>query len=164
MPVTPFHFGPGVLIKAAAPRRVSLTAFVAANVAIDVESLVNLLAGRYPVHATLHTFWAATLVGLAVGAAVGWIGHARRSASAELRMAPALVGGLLGGASHPFLDGIMHADIRPFLPLTKANPLYRLVSLGTLHGLCVAAGAVGLLWLAMRRLARRPTEAPRRSR
>lgn len=159
MPVTPFHFGPGVLLKAAAPQRVSLTAFAAANVAIDVESVANILLGRFPVHATLHTFLAATAVGLAVGVAVGTAGRVRRSASPELGRWPALVGGLLGGASHPLLDGIMHADIRPFLPLTEANPLVRLVGVGTLHGLCVAAGAVGLLWLAVRRLSQRSDEA-----
>ena len=67
MPITPYHFGPGALLKALAPKRVSLLAFVAANVVIDVESLVNLLAGRQPVHATLHTFIAATAVGVLTG-------------------------------------------------------------------------------------------------
>lgn len=150
-----------MLLKAAAPRRVSLTAFIAANVVIDVETAVNILAGRYPLHATLHTFWAATLVGLAVGAGVGAIGRVRRSASAELGLGPALVGGLLGGVSHPFLDGTMHADIRPFLPLAEANPLFGLVGLGMLHALCVAAGLIGLVWLAARRPSRRRDEAAR---
>ena len=161
MPVTPFHVGPGVLLKAVAPRRVSLTAFAAANVAIDVESVANLLLGRYPVHATLHTFLAATLVGLAVGAAVGWAGRVRRSASHELRMGPALVGGLLGGASHPLLDGIMHADIRPFLPVSEANPLYRLIGLDALLGLCLAAGVLGVAGLAVRHALRARAHVPR---
>ncbi len=161
MPFTPFHFGPGVLLKAVAPTRVSLTAFVAANVVIDVETAFNMLSGRYPLHATLHTVWAATLVGLAVGGAVGYAGRVLRCASPELRARPALVGGIVGGLSHSFLDGIMHGDIRPFLPLADANPLYRLVGLETLHTLCVAAGIAGLLWVAVRRLSEHSTEAPR---
>lgn len=150
MPVTPFHFGPGLLLKAAAPRAVSFSAFAAANVAIDVESLVNLLTGRYPVHATLHTFAASLLVGVLAGGAVGLFGRWRRTRSPEFLPRPALTGGLLGGMSHPFLDGIMHGDIRPFLPLTEENPLYRLVGLDALHSACVVAALLGTVVLAWR--------------
>lgn len=156
MPVTPYHVGPGVLLKAVAPRAVSLTAFIGANVAIDVESVVNLLAGRFPVHATLHTVGVALAVGLGVGVGIAWVGHWRRWRGAEWSTAPALLGGALGGVSHSLLDGIMHADIRPFLPLTADNPLYRVVGLDVLHGACVAAGVVGtgvLAWLKWGRAA-----------
>lgn len=165
MPFTPFHFGPGLLVKAAAPRHVSFAAFVAANVAIDVETLVNMIAGQTPLHAMLHTLPAAAAVGLAAGLAlVGAAGAARRLGAgtawrgSEARCGPALVGGLVGGVSHSLLDGLMHADIRPFLPVTAANPLLRLVDVGTLHALCVAAGALGAVWLAVRRVRRSPTE------
>jgi len=43
MPFTPCHVGPGLLLKSAAPRRVSVVAFALANVAIDVETLVHIL-------------------------------------------------------------------------------------------------------------------------
>ena len=36
MPFTPFHFGPGALLKAAAPRHVSLIAFCAAQVLTQI--------------------------------------------------------------------------------------------------------------------------------
>lgn len=155
MPVTPFHFGPGLLVKAAAPRAVSLTAFVGANVVVDVESVANLLAGRYPVHAALHTVAAASAAGLLVGLAVAAVGRVSGRASAEWARGPALLGGLLGGASHPLLDGAMHPDIRPFLPFTEANPLLGLVGLDVLHLACVGAGAAGLVWLGARQ-----TDAP----
>ena len=154
MPVTPFHFGPGLLLKAAAPRWVSLTAFAAANVAIDVESLVHLATGQHPVHATLHTFAASLAMGVAAGGIVGGIGRRRRVSHGEFAARPALVGGLLGGVSHPLLDGVMHSDIRPFLPWSAENPLYRLVELGTLHGACVASAALGVAVLAWRASAR----------
>jgi hypothetical protein len=35
MPFTPFHFGPGALLKSIFPRSVSLSAFVASQVLID---------------------------------------------------------------------------------------------------------------------------------
>ena len=37
MPITPFHFGPGALIKAAVPDHFSWTVFALANVVIDLE-------------------------------------------------------------------------------------------------------------------------------
>ena len=54
-------------------------------------------------------------------------------------------------STRPLLDGIMHGDIRPFLPLTPDNPLYRVVGLDVLHGACVVAGVVGAGVLAWRR-------------
>ena len=55
MPMTPFHFGPGAALQALAPRQISFLAFCAANVVIDIESLVNLIGQRDPVHAFMHS-------------------------------------------------------------------------------------------------------------
>ena len=151
MPVTPFHFGPGLFAKALAPRSVSMTAFGAANVLIDTESVVNLVTGRTPVHALLHTFPVASAVGVAAGLLVALIGRAlRRATGSEWSLRPALFGGILGGASHPLFDGLMHPDICPFLPLSGANPLLGLVGLDLLHALCAGAGAAGLAVLSWR--------------
>ncbi|PAP77649.1 hypothetical protein [Rubrivirga marina] len=150
MPVTPFHFGPGLLLKGLAPSRVSLAAFVLANVVIDAESVVNLLAGRSPVHATFHTLAGATIAGAACGALVAWVGRRRGAASAEWRAGPALVGGVLGGLGQTGLDAIMHSDLRPFLPVSAANPLLGAVDLDLLHLACVVTGVVGLAVLGMR--------------
>ena len=139
MPITPFHFGPGLLLKAAAPRHVSFAAFVAANVAIDVESAYFLLTGGWPVHRSVHTFLLATLVGLGAG----WLVHRL----AGRRLGPALLGGALGGFTHALLDGIMHADMSPLRPFADGNPLLLATSLAALHLFCVLSGAVGLLWL-----------------
>jgi hypothetical protein len=158
VPVTPFHFGPGLLFKAAAPRHVSLSAFVVSQVIIDVESGYHLLRGDWPVHRLLHTLPLATLVGLVSGALVwgatrlpwvrDWVAGEPRLAS-ETAARPALVGGLLGGLTHPIFDGIMHSDMQPFWPVSSDNPLLGLIGLGALHLGCMAAGAIGatVLWL-----------------
>ena len=65
MPFTPFHFGPGALVHAVAPRHVSFVAFCAANVAIDVEPLVWMLRGEPPLHRFAHSFVGALAVALA---------------------------------------------------------------------------------------------------
>lgn len=160
MPITPYHFGPGLLLKGMGPGAVSFSAFVLANIIIDAEVAVNLWTGHRPLHATLHTYAAALAAGLLAGLVV--IGAGRllgRQERAEWAARPALVGGLLGAASQPLLDSVMHADVRPFWPLSASNPALHVVDVGTLHLLCVVAGVVGGGALALRRWRR----APRRS-
>ena len=140
MPITPFHFGPGLLFHGAAPRRVSFIAFVAANCITDCESIYNVLSGTFPIHRFLHTF-----VGAAVAAALTVASFLvlRRLARnnelpnwfewQQLALASVIVGALLGSYSHIVLDGIMHADMRPLAPWSEANPFLHAVSLGVLH-------------------------------
>lgn len=160
MPITPFHFGPGLALKAIAPRSFSWTAFVAAQVFIDCETLYYILTRQYPLHREMHTFVGATAAGLAAGCLLSAIvrgvpridericGRAR-SIRSEISARGLVIGGLIGGASHPLLDGMMHPDIRPFAPWTDLNPLLGMISLGTLHLGCMIAGMAGvaLLWM-----------------
>lgn len=170
MPVTPFHFGPGLALKGAAAPVFSWTAFAVATVLIDCESLYYLIRQEYPVHRFLHSLVGASLVGLIAAAAC----HAFLrvlSARAPQLLAPgggassavrgeraglgALLGGLAGGLSHPVLDGIMHPDVRPFMPWSDRNPFLGLVSETMLHLTCVVAALIGLAGLAFWRAATR---------
>jgi hypothetical protein len=164
MPATPFHLGPGLLIKAAAPRQFSMAAYSLAQVVIDVESGYYLLQGEYPVHRQAHTFLLGGLIGMLCGLVVsrigGWWARPRdavhEALAAEFRMPVAVVSGIFGGIFHSLLDGIMYADIRPFRPFTEANPLYELVSIRTLYLFCTITGLVGAaLLLARERRSRR---------
>ncbi|MEO8062960.1 MAG: hypothetical protein ABI821_09435 [Pseudomonadota bacterium] len=151
MPITPFHFGAGAVFHAASPSRVSFLAFCAANCITDCETVYNVLAGRFPLHRFLHTFVGATLV--AVATVVLFV--ALRALAARwwlpnpfdwqrLGIAAVAIGATLGTYSHIVLDGIMHADVRPFAPWSANNPFYRAVSLGVLHMSCLLAGAIGI--------------------
>jgi hypothetical protein len=164
MPATPFHLGPGLLIKAVAPRQFSMAAYSLAQVVIDVESGYYLLQGEYPVHRQAHTFLLGGLIGMLCGLIVsrigGWWARPRDAVpeplAAEFRMPIAVVSGVFGGIFHSVLDGIMHEDIRPFRPFTDANPLYELVSIRTLYLFCTITGLVGAaLLLARERRSRR---------
>lgn len=160
MPVTPFHFGVGVLLKGAAPGRSSLLAFVVSQVVIDLETAFFLFRREWPVHRALHSFALAIPVGLATGLLVWTAGRltvrpALRG-SAEWGLLPALVGGGLGGATHPLLDAVMHDDIQPLRPFSTANPLHLAVGVATLHVLCLAAGVLGAMLWWMRARARQP--------
>lgn len=158
MPFTPFHFGPGLLLKSLSPRHFSFTAFVATQVVIDCETLYYLAQNAYPVHRTLHTLVGATAAGLGTSALlIGGKRIANRLAHTGSRKAydpivvaetstnGILTGGVLGGLSHSVLDSIMHRDVRPFGPWSSDNPFLDVIGLGTLHTLCVLSGLIGLL-------------------
>jgi hypothetical protein len=157
VPFTPFHFGPGALVSVATPKYVSFLSFCAVNVLIDVESLYNMVTGQPRIHTFLHTYIGASLAAIATvviflfarwlatrtldGLLLRWV---------DIRRTPVVIGALVGAWSHVVLDSIMHADITPLAPFTSRNDLYQLIPLTTLHGLCVAAAAIAIVWLALR--------------
>jgi len=162
MPFTPFHFGPGAVIHAVAPRRVSFIAFVAANVLIDVEPAYYMLVGQDPLHRFFHTYVGASVVAVAT---VLLFLLARKLAPSvpspnllrwkELSLGQVIAGAVVGGYSHIVLDSVMHADIRPWAPFSQANSLYLLASIDALQDFCIGAGAAALVILAGRQLLRR---------
>ena len=157
MPITPFHFGVGAALHAAAPARVSFLAFCAANVLIDLEPGYFMLAGEYPLHRFLHTPIGATL---AAAATCALFAGARRLAATRrwpdpfawqrLRLPAVAAGAFLGAWSHVLLDAVMHADVRPLAPFSDANPLWHAMPVRGLHVACVAAGLAGIAAVAIR--------------
>ncbi len=164
MPFTPFHMGAALLLKPALRLRFSVLVFGASQVAIDVEPLVRIVRGDDVLHGWTHTLLGA----LTIGAASAWIARPlanawlgflarnveRNGGSDALTTSPitprvALLSALIGTSSHLLFDGIIHADMHPLAPLSAHNPLLGVVSLRTLHLGLVAAGALGLLCLAL---------------
>jgi hypothetical protein len=152
VPITPFHFGPGLLCGVLV--EASLGAFVATTVVIDCESGYHLLSGHYPVHRFLHTLVGATLVATAIavlfGAAELWQRRHRGTNPDGTQRSEAPLAGIAAGAaaaawSHVLLDGVMHADVRPFAPWSDANPLLGALPLAWLHLACVAAAVLAVL-------------------
>jgi hypothetical protein len=159
VPFTPFHLGPGLFVKAVAPRYFSLTAFAASQVVIDLETLYHLVRHEWPLHRVMHTVVGGTAGGLEVGLAVAAAGpFLLRAASArlatmtefhrskilsEVSLGGALAGGVIGGVSHALLDSMIHSDGRPFWPLSDGT-LLGIIGTGSLHVGCVVAGVVGL--------------------
>jgi membrane-bound metal-dependent hydrolase YbcI (DUF457 family) len=122
-----------------------------------------MLAGADHIHRFLHTYLGATLAGLAAAAgkpACEWalrLWNSRLSpaqarwlgAAPRISWTAAVLGGLIGGWSHVFLDSFMHADMQPLSPLEAGNPLLFAIHVDTLYLSCAVAGAVGLaihLW------------------
>ena len=136
-------------MKALLPRSFSLTAFVGSQVAIDLESGYHLYRHEWPVHRFVHTLPVATVVGLLSGTMVWLAGRWIRPSDkphvqSEVQVLPAHVGGFVGGVTHPVLDAVMHTDMRPFWPISNANPFLDIIGLDTLHVLCFATGVIGV--------------------
>jgi hypothetical protein len=165
MPFTPYHVGPGLLLKAVLPRHFSLTAFTVTQIAVDVEPLYHLVGRQTPVHGPAHSLLVASAIGVAVGAALrgitraeaerspaGLVASARRlpGLRAEFSLTGSLAGGLLGGLTHVLLDATTNADVLPFWPASDQNPLLGLATPAALRLDCVLAGVLGLVALAAR--------------
>jgi membrane-bound metal-dependent hydrolase YbcI (DUF457 family) len=172
LPFTPFHFGPGLFAKSLASRHFSWMAFVASQIVIDVEPLYYMVRRTYPAHRFFHTFVGATLAAVLTlvmlfavrhilqSYAVSGVGRESAlwpSLRSELSNTGLMMGALVGGISHPLLDGIMHRDIRPFAPWTERNPLLAFVDLPTLHVGCLLLGTMGFTLMAVRLYRERQT-------
>jgi len=134
MPLTPFHWGPGLLFGLLLLRWIDFPAFMVASVVVDVEPIiiypVMILVFRvdYPLHGFFHSFLGGTLVALLTAAVMSRI---RRTFSPLLAFFKIeqkssfkniLLASLAGVYGHILLDSRTHWDIRPFYPL-DINPL-----------------------------------------
>ena len=155
MPFTPFHFGPGMLIKGLIPKHFSLSTFALANVAMDVEPLYHLLRGDAQLHGASHTLIGATCIGtitaLAASRMIARAGYwhqkwqANSALYVQLTQQQIWIGALLGSGSHLLLDATMHYDMHMFLPFSNANPLLYPTWSQNVYLACVLAGMAGML-------------------
>jgi hypothetical protein len=170
MPFTPLHLGPGLVLKAFAPRHFSLMVFGLSQVLIDLEPLYYLFSHSDVVHRFFHPYTGAGLVAVVSffpGRQVcSWMLRSRNSSlipayqrrSSSTPQIPALsaaVAAILGGFSHIALDSVMHADVRPFYPLSDKNPILDMISIDHIYSLCLVLGLTGLAILMLRRLLQR---------
>ncbi len=151
MPITPFHLGPALAVKAVAGRWFSLTVFGFSQVVIDVEPFVGLLRGSAVLHGFSHTLTGATMVGIAsvvVGRPLcAWLLRFWAGEPVVISRAAAYTGAFVGTYSHLVLDGMMHLDMRPFAPLTDANPILGALTVPGIYLFCIVTGLVGALAL-----------------
>jgi hypothetical protein len=158
MPITPFHIGPGLLIKAAVPRHFSLIAFAIVQVVIDTEVIVYVARGHDPLHEFFHTWVGSLLIGACCAVLLRMAVPRVRDFAFSRRQerhpwsllaqdyAPFAVlnGVFIGALSHVALDGFMHAELN--------KPWLNLIDVGDLHWSCLLAGLAGLFWVVTDRV------------
>ena len=158
MPVTPLHLGPGAAIKAVFGKHLSFTVFTFTQAVIDLESATRFLREDEVLHGISHTYLGATVVGF-VGLFIGkpvcefclklWNSKLSKRQQRWLYIPPsiswvaAITGAFIGVYSHVLLDSIMHADMRPFWPLSAKNGLFYVIRIDELHTVCLALGLFG---------------------
>ncbi|WP_347249957.1 metal-dependent hydrolase [Zoogloea sp.] len=162
MPFTPFHMGPGLLIKAAMQGAFSLMVFGWAQIVMDVQPLVVILTGEGHLHGFTHTWIGASLLGIASALSGKYLSEFGLRLMGCHRLVPivwpvAVLSAFVGTFSHVLLDGIMHADVEPFWPFSRDNALLGLLSVRAMHWFCLGSGLVGAVLyfiVARRRVAR----------
>ena len=173
MPFTPFHMGPGLLIKGVLGGSFSLVLFGWAQFLMDLQPLFVLIRGSGQLHGFSHTIAGALLIAPVAALSGRWLLDfalgalwfnlsARERRWLDLHATPgwsiAFASSLVGTLSHVALDAVMHADLQPFYPLSSDNPALGFWSVDALHLFCIAGGIIGLLqfvlcrYLALRRL------------
>lgn len=161
VPFTPFHLGPGALFKALGSRHFSFMVFGGAQVLMDIEPLIGMLADRPVLHGPSHTVLGALVIGT-VAALIGkpistmvlrWLSIPHR----PLTWAAAIAGAYVGTFSHILFDAIMHADIAPWRPFADGNRLLGVMDIDHLHVACLVAAVLGAAGVAIRYRSRQRT-------
>ncbi len=151
MPFTPFHMGPGILIKALLQGSFSLMVFGWAQIVMDIQPLIVLLTGEGHLHGFSHTYLGAML--LAVFSALSGkylsefglliLGISKKSNPVKIAWWVVFISAFIGTFSHVILDSIMHSDVQPFYPISLQNNFLGLLSYDQIHKLCLYSGMLG---------------------
>ena len=152
MPLTPFHFRPGALVKSVVPKYFSFTLFVLVQVFIDIEALYYIFKNDFPLHRFFHTYIGATLiivVAVLIGKPVCQRGLKLIGLPGKISLKCAVITSVIAAYSHVLLDSIMHSDVMPFLPLSDKNPMLNIIDVGLLHVICIASGIIGAVALSV---------------
>ncbi len=149
MPFTPFHMGPGLLVKALLQGSFSLMVFGWAQIIMDIQPLVVMLTGEGHLHGFTHTYIGATLIGLGSALTGKYAAEFGLHLIGEARHLPiswpvTFISAFIGSYSHVLLDSVMHADVEPFSPLMLNNPFVGFVSIEMLHDFCLYSGLFGV--------------------
>jgi hypothetical protein len=169
MPITPFHFGPGILIKSVCRKRFSLTVFILVQIIIDSEVAWNAFLGHDRLHTFFHSYLGSSAV---IGIVLAFILFLRffvkkkfiqekwlrnsYMTSAQVSFGTAFISAAIGAWSHVFLDSIMHMDMIPWYPIGSQNFMLHKISLFSLHLGCVLSALVGMgIWITRSLLLRK---------
>ncbi|MBP1909632.1 metal-dependent hydrolase [Methanolobus bombayensis] len=144
MPFTPFHLGPIFLLGEIFEKKVNLFSILIGSIIIDIRATYCLFAGCRPLHGPLHTFLAATIVGLLIA----WLIYSQRTwlqkITDKLRIEQSysfnstILGSIIGTWSHVVLDSPLYSEITPLWPSTS-NPLLWEISSVTIYALCAVS-------------------------
>jgi membrane-bound metal-dependent hydrolase YbcI (DUF457 family) len=144
--------GPGILVKSLLQGSFSLMVFGWAQIVMDIQPLLVLLSGEGHIHGFSHTYIGAVL--LAVFSALSgkylseiglFILGLNKEWKVKISWWVAFLSAFIGTFSHVLIDSIMHSDLEPFFPFTTQNRFLNLISVQTLHEVCLYSALIGSL-------------------
>ncbi|VAW63836.1 hypothetical protein MNBD_GAMMA09-1120 [hydrothermal vent metagenome] len=153
MPFTPFHMGPGILIKAFLQGSFSLMVFGWAQIVMDIQPLFVILTGHGHLHGFSHTYIGATLITIFSALSGKYlselglklVGLNKQQATINISWRVAFISSFIGTYTHVLLDSIMHTDIEPFYPLSLTNNIQGIINITLLHQLCLYSALLGAI-------------------
>lgn len=150
MPFTPFHMGPGILLKSLIGSGFSLMVFGWAQIVMDIQPLIVMITDKGHLHGFSHTYIGATLLAIfsaLTGKYLSEIGlyllDLNRDWSLKITWMVTFVSAFIGTFSHVLLDSLLHFDVQPFYLLTLENNFRGLISAAMLHKICLYSGLIG---------------------
>jgi membrane-bound metal-dependent hydrolase YbcI (DUF457 family) len=130
MPFTPFHFGPSFLIGILLVSHLNMAAILFASVAIDIEPIYCLATDSCPLHGILHTYLGATVLSVLVIPII-YLSKKQLQRLSDLlgvtqdySIKSIVIGAVVGGWSHIFLDSFLYSELLPFWPIVNDNPFF----------------------------------------
>lgn len=150
MPFTPFHMGPGLLIKAVMQGSFSLMVFGWAQILMDIQPLIAMTSSQGKVHGFSHTWLGAIFIGFVAALSGKYLSQYGLKileipvkGATNIKWTVCFISAFIGSFSHILLDSIMHSDMSPGYPVTESNLLLGIISVYTLHLSCFLAGVLG---------------------
>ncbi len=144
MPFTLFHMGPGIAVKSLLQGSFSLMIFGWTQIVMDVQPLVVILTGQGHMHGFSHTYLGATIIAVISAVSGKYMIECGVKPTVIYRKI-AFLSAFIGSFSHVLLDSIMHRDCVPLYPFSSENHIQGIVSVSTLHSLCVYSGWLGIV-------------------
>ncbi len=130
---------------------------------MDLQPLLVILTGKGNLHGFSHTYIGATLIAIFSILTGRWIYQAimffiKKDFSEyqkklfdvpkKLTLRVCIISAFIGTYSHVLLDSIMHADVKPFYPINLDNDINLIISINSLHKLCIYTGLLGVIFLS----------------
>ncbi len=152
MPLTPFHWGPALLIGLLLFSVFDMPALLVSSVIPDVEPLFILMFRlSLPFHGFFHTFLGVSILGVLVAVVLYPLRGLSKKVMATFRLPQKsssfkklLFTSLFGVYSHILLDSFLYGEMMPFYPL-EGNPFLGVVSFSGTYGFCSISFLLGFV-------------------
>ncbi len=120
------------------------------QIIMDIQPLFVLITGQGHLHGFSHTYIGATLLAIFSALSGKYLLELMLKVLGIAKKQPitiiwwvSFLSAFIGSYSHVLLDTIMHPDVEPFYPFTTLNNFQDVISIETLHKLCLYSGLVG---------------------